>query len=231
MVPLPRFATWDDFNAWLEEQCRKRHANVLRGHSETIGERLQRDLEAMAPLPAPWTRQRAGGLGAARRVPGSAPADGGAAAQGRPPRVRAGVAAPGDLRSRRAASGGEDCAQDGRRRLRRHQASGPVPGREAATEARPRHLPLPAARQGRDHLGGELHVSDGRLPRHERGAEAAARPSPQDAEAADLPPRLRQTRPPGGIRRQDRDLRASARGAPPRVRTMCSSSPGWSSSS
>ncbi len=52
MVPLPRFATWDDFNAWLEEQCRKRQAEILRGHSETIGERLERDLEAMAPLPA-----------------------------------------------------------------------------------------------------------------------------------------------------------------------------------
>ena len=51
MVPLPRFATWDDFNAWLEEQCRKRQADTLRGHQETIGARLQRDLEAMAPLP------------------------------------------------------------------------------------------------------------------------------------------------------------------------------------
>ena len=52
MVPLPRFATWDDFNAWLEEQCRKRQAEILRGHQETIGQRLQRDLEAMAPLPS-----------------------------------------------------------------------------------------------------------------------------------------------------------------------------------
>ena len=52
MVPLPRFATWDAFNAWLEEQCRRRQADVLRGHGETIGQRLQRDLEAMMPLPA-----------------------------------------------------------------------------------------------------------------------------------------------------------------------------------
>jgi len=51
MVPLPRFACWDEFNAWLEEQCRKRQAAVLRGHVETIGQRLQRDLEAMMPLP------------------------------------------------------------------------------------------------------------------------------------------------------------------------------------
>ena len=52
MVPLPRFATWEDFNAWLEAQCRKRQAEILRGHSETIGARLARDLEAMADLPA-----------------------------------------------------------------------------------------------------------------------------------------------------------------------------------
>jgi transposase len=51
MVPLPRFATWEEFNARLEEQCRKRHADTLRGHGETIGQRLQRDLGAMAPLP------------------------------------------------------------------------------------------------------------------------------------------------------------------------------------
>lgn len=24
MVPLPRVATWEDFNAWLEDHCRKR---------------------------------------------------------------------------------------------------------------------------------------------------------------------------------------------------------------
>lgn len=52
MVPLPRFACWEDFNAWLEAQCRKRQAEILRGHTETIGQRLARDLEAMAELPA-----------------------------------------------------------------------------------------------------------------------------------------------------------------------------------
>ena len=52
MVPIPRFATWDEFNAHLEEQCRKRQADVLRGRSETIGQRLARDLAAMPELPA-----------------------------------------------------------------------------------------------------------------------------------------------------------------------------------
>jgi len=52
MVPLPRFATWEDLNLWLEAQCRKRQAELLRGHAETIGARLTRDLAAMADLPA-----------------------------------------------------------------------------------------------------------------------------------------------------------------------------------
>jgi transposase len=52
MVPLPSFASWEAFNAWLEAQCRKRQADILRGHAETIGQRLVRDLEAMAELPA-----------------------------------------------------------------------------------------------------------------------------------------------------------------------------------
>lgn len=52
MVPVPRFATWEEFNLWLEAQCRKRQGDILRGHSETIRERLARDLAMMAELPA-----------------------------------------------------------------------------------------------------------------------------------------------------------------------------------
>ena len=52
MVPIPHFASWDDFNADLEGQCRAHLTRILRGHKETIGERLQRDLVAMRPLPA-----------------------------------------------------------------------------------------------------------------------------------------------------------------------------------
>ncbi|MET4130860.1 IS21 family transposase, partial [Roseovarius sp. MBR-6] len=51
MVPIPRFATWGAFNDYLEAQCLKRQADVLRGQSETIAERLERDLAAMADLP------------------------------------------------------------------------------------------------------------------------------------------------------------------------------------
>ena len=52
LVPMPRFASFDDLNTWLEEQCLKRQDAVLRGHAETIGERLLRDLDALMVLPA-----------------------------------------------------------------------------------------------------------------------------------------------------------------------------------
>ena len=52
MVPMPRFADWDAFNDYLEEQCRKRQADILRGHKVSIGERLNTDLDSMRALPA-----------------------------------------------------------------------------------------------------------------------------------------------------------------------------------
>ena len=52
MVPVPSFPDWEAFNAYLEEQCRKRQGNVLRGHKASIGDRLQADLAAMRDLPA-----------------------------------------------------------------------------------------------------------------------------------------------------------------------------------
>ena len=52
MVPIPEFNTWEAFNAHLEHCCRERQSAILRGHSETIGQRLQADLAAMKPLPA-----------------------------------------------------------------------------------------------------------------------------------------------------------------------------------
>jgi transposase len=59
MVPIPRFNSWEEFNAYLGEQCRKRRERRLRGHSETIGERFGRDRARMLPLPAtPYDRSR-----------------------------------------------------------------------------------------------------------------------------------------------------------------------------
>ena len=51
MVPIPRCASWEAFNADLEVQCLKRQNDILRGHKETINERLRRDLAAMKALP------------------------------------------------------------------------------------------------------------------------------------------------------------------------------------
>ena len=52
MVPMPRFADWDAFNDHLEDQCRKRQGDILRGHKTSIGARLEADLAAMQDLPA-----------------------------------------------------------------------------------------------------------------------------------------------------------------------------------
>jgi len=52
MVPMPRFASWDAFNDYLEDQCLKRQKDVLRGHKASIGDRLEIDLAVMQALPA-----------------------------------------------------------------------------------------------------------------------------------------------------------------------------------
>jgi transposase len=41
MVPIPVFESFEAFNAHLLDCCRKRMGNRLRGHDETIGERLE----------------------------------------------------------------------------------------------------------------------------------------------------------------------------------------------
>ena len=51
LVPIPSFENFEGLNAYLEVQCRKRLDAPLRGHDETIGERLERDLVALLPLP------------------------------------------------------------------------------------------------------------------------------------------------------------------------------------
>jgi len=52
LVPMPRFESFDALNAELETLCLRRQDDVLRGHTETIGERLLRDLDALMSLPA-----------------------------------------------------------------------------------------------------------------------------------------------------------------------------------
>lgn len=52
MVPMPRFASWDAFNDYLEELCVQRQSDTLRGHKISIGERLGSDLSTMQALPA-----------------------------------------------------------------------------------------------------------------------------------------------------------------------------------
>ena len=52
LAPIPSFESFDALNAYLEERCLERLGRRLRGHDETIGWRMERDLEALLPLPA-----------------------------------------------------------------------------------------------------------------------------------------------------------------------------------
>ena len=55
LAPAPSLASFDALNAYLEERCLERLGARLRGCDETIGERMERDLEALLPLPdAPY---------------------------------------------------------------------------------------------------------------------------------------------------------------------------------
>ena len=55
LVPVPRVESIEAPNDDLAGQCRRRQAARLRGHKETIGERLARDRQALLPLPpAPY---------------------------------------------------------------------------------------------------------------------------------------------------------------------------------
>jgi transposase len=56
MVPIPRVPSWEELNAHLEQQCRRRSERRLRGHTETVGERFERDRAALLPLPAACTK-------------------------------------------------------------------------------------------------------------------------------------------------------------------------------
>lgn len=52
LVPVPVFDSFEALNAYLVECCRRRMNDRLRGHDQTIGERLAQDLPAFhKPLP------------------------------------------------------------------------------------------------------------------------------------------------------------------------------------
>ena len=52
LVPIPSFESYEALNAYLEERCMERMEDRLRGHDETIGQRMERDLETLLRLPA-----------------------------------------------------------------------------------------------------------------------------------------------------------------------------------
>ena len=51
LVPVPSFESFDALNAYLERRCLERMDAKLRGHMETIGQWMERDLDALLPLP------------------------------------------------------------------------------------------------------------------------------------------------------------------------------------
>ena len=51
LVPIPSFESFVALNTCLEQRCLERMERKLRGHTETIGQRMERDLEALLPLP------------------------------------------------------------------------------------------------------------------------------------------------------------------------------------
>ena len=52
LMPVPSFHSFEVLNAYLERRCLERMDARLRGHTETIGQQMERDLEALLPLPA-----------------------------------------------------------------------------------------------------------------------------------------------------------------------------------
>ena len=51
-VPVPSFPNFDARNAHLEERCLERLGRQRRGHKETIGQRMEREMGALLPLHA-----------------------------------------------------------------------------------------------------------------------------------------------------------------------------------
>ena len=52
LVPIPSFESFDALNAYLEQRCLERMDAQAQGtYAETIGQRMERDLDALLPLP------------------------------------------------------------------------------------------------------------------------------------------------------------------------------------
>ena len=51
LVPIPFFESFEALNAYLERRCLERMDARLRGHTESIGQRMERDLDSLLPLP------------------------------------------------------------------------------------------------------------------------------------------------------------------------------------
>ncbi len=60
LVPIPSFESFEALNSLLERRCLARMDRKLRGHTETIGQRLERDLEALPPVGYDACDKRAG---------------------------------------------------------------------------------------------------------------------------------------------------------------------------
>ena len=52
LVPVPSFESFEALDSHLERRCLERMDARLRGHSESMGQRMERDLEALLPPPA-----------------------------------------------------------------------------------------------------------------------------------------------------------------------------------
>lgn len=52
LVPLPRVRDFEELNLLLQQRCARRRSQRLRGHQESIAQRLVRDQQAFLPLPS-----------------------------------------------------------------------------------------------------------------------------------------------------------------------------------
>ena len=67
LAPVPRVESFAALNAHLEQRCLERMDATLRGHTETIGQRLERDWTLCCPYPpCPTTPATSGPAGSVR---------------------------------------------------------------------------------------------------------------------------------------------------------------------